>query len=1435
MKRPAIEDRVGGRGAALRAATFLVLGLAMLTESAQAGTGEDTRGSAQHGGLLIAAPDDASTQWAPVLGSFIEVAVEGPLAVATLTQLFSNPRDEVVEATYLFPLPDGAAVDGVRLTVGGRTLEGVVLRIADARADYDAARTEGRRAALVAHAGGNVFRTQVANLAPGETVEVALTFRQVVRFRDGAFRLRVPLVAAPVFLPTAGLDGAAARGAISVPAANAWPRLPAGEVANPVALRVLLAPGWPIATVDSPSHRLDVRTLADGRTIVQLADEVVPADGDLVLAWSPQRQAPPISLLLEAAGDSVFALISVVPPDTPAVDVARETVFVLDTSGSMRDALPRAIRALARAIHDLRPQDRLNVIRFASDVTSVFPEARPASAENVEAALRFLGDLEAEGGTEIGLALGAALNGAVSGELRQVVFFTDGAIGGMPTLLRLIRARIGSTRLFTVGIGAAPNARFMRRAAEAGRGSYTFVEDVAHLDETIDGLSARLAAPKIVDLTIDWDDPGADVQPQAVRDLFADEAMVVVAKLARWPRQIVLRGILDGEAWEARLDAAGARQATGVAKLWAERKVEVLGDAVAADEGREAAVAEIEGLGLEHQIATPFTSLVVVDHEHVVGGGAGAPRRAVPMSSVHTDSSSYSGFGVEEIITLTAESPLLDERKLAMGTSVSQLELDRLPASDLWSSVAWSRVVESARSDVAPRAAGGSTAGDTAVRLDGAELTSWNAPALARALLPLRRATEELRITAGSADPALGTAGLEVDVTTRRGSNVVRGSAHWQQRAGGAAADVAGTEESARSEAAAEAGGPMRRDRAWAWGTLGRSESARHAVGGLRDETRSEAIYGKLAALASDRLSLTFSAGAFDGRERGADAGPLRTESALTDTHDAFRLGRLSAAHVFSSSFYIEGALEASTHDERRQPLASTPRTVDARGVEDGAAPGLDAERRRSGGELDGNRFAGLGATNHDIGFGGRWLETSDHSMLKAPGAGRVVRAGGALGLEAPMAVLEHWRDGLAQSRLRRAGLWLRDVLTIGSITASAGLRYDDQTLTGAGWRGPQWRRVSPRLSLTAALGDQRKTLVRAAYGRFSAPLRSDLASRLDPRGPARSLSRFADASGDLVLDASEAPSLLPWTTIGFDPRDPGAAPAMLDPSWSGPLTDELTAAVERSFGWIMVVRLEATWRTIDGLGADRLLVRGADGVVRPATASDYQLVTQLSGAVPGAAGDRVPVFDLLPGVASTGRSLIGGGDRSYRYRRLGLGVERRLSGRWAARGHLSWSAGRWRIGRSFLDARDPTADAAVADRPDDLLSGDPAAAPGWSLLLSSIVELPRRVHLAAVVHGRQGDRLRYSRSIARAGAGIVAVQLSDARRLDDRLTVDLHVDKDITLGGVEFTCSAEVFNLFDEQTVTALVTDLGLTTATATLDSLPARSLRVGVRVRWR
>ncbi len=610
--------------------TFTVL---LSMRPALAEDGEPTPGAMQSGSLLMRMSEGYVT--ATLLNTDVNIVVNGLVARVSVAQEFENSGQEWVEGVYVFPLPDEAAVDQMRLYIGDRFIEGEIREKEQARKEYEQAKSEGKKTSLVEQQRANLFTTSIANIAPGEKVIIEIEYLENLTYDAGMFSLRYPMTLTPRYIPGQGLpdrkgSGWSADTTLVDDASLITPPMVTASRSHRVSLQATVNAGMPLEIIASRYHPVNVSE-ANGEYRVSLAGGRAPMDHDFELLWRPVPSATPRAMAFsETINGEPHYLLMVVPPESDLVSDAtmpREMIFIIDTSGSMHGvSLAQAKQALLRALQTLRPGDRFNVIEFNSYTTPLFPASVTADVANLDEAKTFVRDLESNGGTEMHSALSFALRTPPSESfLRQIIFITDGSVGNEEGLFQLIDSKLKGARLFTVGIGSAPNSWFMRKAAETGRGTFTVISALHEVGEKMDRLFQKLENPQVTDIEVQWPSGVViDSYPRIVPDLYLGEPIVVKARASgefRAGDVVRIAGNSVGGAWSNELALADQSPSAGVAALWARARIDDLLDELrrGADESEVRPVA-VE-TALTHHLVSKYTSLVAVDKTPVRPAG----------------------------------------------------------------------------------------------------------------------------------------------------------------------------------------------------------------------------------------------------------------------------------------------------------------------------------------------------------------------------------------------------------------------------------------------------------------------------------------------------------------------------------------------------------------------------------------------------------------------------------------------------------------------------------------------------------------------------------------------------------------------------------------------------------------------------------------------
>lgn len=574
-------------------------------------------------GAVWLLPENGSYVNALLLETDVSFDVSGIVSRATVKQRFRNTGSLWAEGIYVFPLPENAAVDHFRLHIGERQIEGQIQERALAKKTYDNAKTQGRQAGLVEQQRANVFKTALANIAPGEEITVEIEYQQTLDYKDGNYRLRFPMVIGPRF---SALNNSPDQHINDTDVST----LTAEARVNPVYLHVSLDAGVPLEKLESTYHEIDIKQTDAHRYSIALVSENVFADRDFELVWSPELGHEPRSVVFtEQHQGYVYALLSVLPPGLESLGqqlLPRDVVFILDVSGSMSGtSIEQARTSLIQALDRLKAQDRFNIIWFNDRTERLYPRTMPATTDNIGYASRIVGKLHADGGTVMKPALALALSDQPGlSRVRQIIFLTDGNVDNEQELFGLIKQHLGDNRLFTVGIGSAPNSYFMRKAARTGRGTFTHIGNIDEVQQKTNALLGKLEYPALVNIDISIDGLEVEAFPQPISDLYLGEPLTVLIRGRQLGNTITLYGDFGESSWQQKIELVDGMDHPGIRTAWARNKIESLleqhHDSTTAEQ-RDELKNQIVQTSIDHHLVSRFASLVAVDVTAVNSSG----------------------------------------------------------------------------------------------------------------------------------------------------------------------------------------------------------------------------------------------------------------------------------------------------------------------------------------------------------------------------------------------------------------------------------------------------------------------------------------------------------------------------------------------------------------------------------------------------------------------------------------------------------------------------------------------------------------------------------------------------------------------------------------------------------------------------------------------
>ncbi len=595
--------------------------------------GEDTPGC---GAMLAKLPKEEKEIPLPLKHTDVKGQISGYIATVDVTQQFHNPYDEKIEAVYVFPLPQNAAINEFIMTIGERRIRGIIRERQEAERIYREAKSQGYVASLLTQERPNIFTQKVANIEPGKAIDVNIKYFNTLAYMDGWYEFVFPMVVGPRFNPPCSTDGvgAVARGkpGISGQKTEVQYLKPGERSGHDISLAVDIDAGVAIEQVACSSHVISKNSSTPETLTVKLSSLDSIPNKDFVLRYKVAGNTVKSALVTHRDERGGFFTLMLYPPENLS-DLKRapmEMIFVLDCSGSMNGKpIAKAKQAVTRALRKLQPDDTFQVIRFSINASQLGSDPLPATPENIRKALAYVESLEGGGGTMMIEGIKAALDFAHDPHrFRLVSFMTDGYIGNEAEILAAIHQRLGASRIFSFGVGSSVNRYLLDRMAKLGKGAVAYMGLDDDTTEVVDLFYDRISHPALTDVTIEWGDMQvADMYPQQIPDLFVGRPIILTGRFTgQGSTRIRVRGkVGGGQIQEINIpvdfEDSGAVH-PGIAGVWARKKIEMLDNQATYDTSPDLP-GEIRRVALEYGLMSAYTAFIAVDSSQTTAGDHG--------------------------------------------------------------------------------------------------------------------------------------------------------------------------------------------------------------------------------------------------------------------------------------------------------------------------------------------------------------------------------------------------------------------------------------------------------------------------------------------------------------------------------------------------------------------------------------------------------------------------------------------------------------------------------------------------------------------------------------------------------------------------------------------------------------------------------------------
>ena len=390
-----------------------------------------------------------------------------------------------------------------------------------------------------------------------------------------------------------------------------------------------LKSAWPIADVRLPGHEAVAVTekIESGHYRVRLEQKDASLNRDLVFYYKLEENLPGrVEVVAYKANESepgTFMMVVTPGIDLKPITGGADYVYVLDTSGSMKGKIRTLSDGVSKVLGQMDSRDRFRVIAFnnrASDVTGGWREATPG---NVEDAIRKVGNLRPEGGTNVYDGLQLALGGLDDDRATSVVLVTDGVtnrgIVDPQSFHKLMKSH--DVRVFGFLLGNSGNWPLMRTICDASGGFYSGVSNSDDIIGSIMQAKGKILHESLHDTKLSIAGVKTfDRGDELMGKVYRGEQLVVFGKYEKGGEaELEMKARLTGEDKLYRTRFQFPEVDTDnpeIERLWALNQIERIEDRRGAGALPESEARDmIRQLGLGYQLVTDETSMVVLSDE----------------------------------------------------------------------------------------------------------------------------------------------------------------------------------------------------------------------------------------------------------------------------------------------------------------------------------------------------------------------------------------------------------------------------------------------------------------------------------------------------------------------------------------------------------------------------------------------------------------------------------------------------------------------------------------------------------------------------------------------------------------------------------------------------------------------------------------------------
>lgn len=631
-------------------------------------------------------------QLIPLKHTEVNAKISGNISRVQVKQTFTNPFNQALEATYVFPLPDEAAVDKMEIKIGDRLIQGNIKKKEQAQQIYRQAKQQGRTAGLLEQQRDNIFRQSLANIRPKEDIEIIIYYTDSLKFWGGDYEFVFPMVVGPRYMPGTLIDRSGDTDEVP-DASKITP--PISLSGHDIQVTVDIVVGFPITKVESPSHSIETQNTKKGlRVNLSLIDNI--PNKDLIIKYTVAKEITQITGLTQKDAQGGHFALYLIPALAykPEEIAPKDLVLLIDTSGSQRGApIEQCKRLMRKLVEGLNPYDTFSIIDFSNTTRKLSPTPLGNTANNQARAINYINQLTANGGTELLRGVQEVLRFPQPslGRLRSIILLTDGYIGNEKAVLAEVEEKLKpGNRLYSFGAGSSVNRFLLNRIAEVGRGFSQIIRHDEPINEVVENFYHKMNNPVLTNIEAIWQGSGIApmIYPQTPPDLFSNQPLVLFGrKQDSLPGVLTIRGNLGtGEVYQQSFSVNFDEfDNPAISQLWGRARIKELTSQMYQYPDSKL-VEEVTNTALSYQLLSEYTAFVAVSDDvrvnpYQTGLSAEVPvnmpegvnmRSPAPLSVVHDND-----------VTIILDELILDDRFSAPVFTEEDCDSEDLAISEL--------------------------------------------------------------------------------------------------------------------------------------------------------------------------------------------------------------------------------------------------------------------------------------------------------------------------------------------------------------------------------------------------------------------------------------------------------------------------------------------------------------------------------------------------------------------------------------------------------------------------------------------------------------------------------------------------------------------------------------------------------------------------------